>query len=418
MRYRKHYGVVLSLLLSVLINFNLMGGTPILGESVLDADQLWEFVRKNNPDFPRELADHYIEVGKVYGIRGDMALCQAIIETGWFKFADGTAVKPNQHNYCGLGVVKRGSKGLSFKSAREGVTAQMQHLYAYASKNPLPSGERKIDKRFELVSRGSSTTWEELSGRWASNPRYGAQILALYGQMTASVNKSGPTEVIEETGSEFSVHRKYKNGNDRRNRKKGDKSRVKSETKSNSSLDNDPFSVPIQESVSESDGEGDRQWGTVGPVTARYLGLDLSANMTAGSTGIEALPSSVLIIEGGRSPEAEETAAPDKKDKKKEKKNKNQKKDKDKQEKGRKLPKGALLATPVTTRGALTGSLGGSDNGQKSEESGETFASVNESGYSDGENPLTPPIERRSENSDTVSVVKTQSRTVKIIRRR
>lgn len=165
MIYRKRYALVLSLLLSVLVNLNLMGGTPILGESVLDANQLWEFVRKNNPDFPRELANHYIEVGKVYGIRGDMALCQAIIETGWFKFADGTAVKPHQHNYCGLGVVKRGSKGLSFKSAREGVTAQMQHLYAYASKHPLPSGERKVDKRFELVSRGSSTTWEELSGR-------------------------------------------------------------------------------------------------------------------------------------------------------------------------------------------------------------------------------------------------------------
>ncbi len=161
----------------------------ILGQAVVDAESMWKFVSEVNADFPLELARHYYEVGTIYGIRGDIALCQAIIETGWFRFDKGTAVKPDQHNYCGLGVLKRGMKGHSFETPRDGVTAQIQHLYAYASTSPLPDGEQKLDKRFGLVNRGSALTWEELSGKWAANPRYGSDILNLYERMMASAGK-------------------------------------------------------------------------------------------------------------------------------------------------------------------------------------------------------------------------------------
>ncbi len=160
----------------------------ILGEPTVDAETMWRFVNKVNPDFPIEIARAYIEVGRRYGIRGDIALCQAVIETGWFRFADGTAVRPEQHNYCGLGVEKRGMTGCSFSSIEEGVTAQLQHLYAYAADTPLPDGEKMVDPRFKLVKRGCAQSWHDLSGRWAMNDRYGIQILSLYQRLLESAD--------------------------------------------------------------------------------------------------------------------------------------------------------------------------------------------------------------------------------------
>ncbi|MCC8072228.1 MAG: glucosaminidase domain-containing protein [Bacteroidales bacterium] len=155
----------------------------ILGDTQLTVDQMYNYVKRRNSKFRREIAEAYYEVGRRYGIRGDVALCQAIIETGWFRFADGTAVKANQHNYCGLGVTRRGMKGCSFKNVKEGVTAQIQHLYAYSSKEALPKGEKVVDPRFKLVKRGCAKTWHDLSNRWAANANYGRHILKLYAEM-------------------------------------------------------------------------------------------------------------------------------------------------------------------------------------------------------------------------------------------
>lgn len=157
-----------------------MAATPILGKAKLSAEHLTEFIRQNNPDFPAEIAEAFIAVGNRYGIRGDIALCQAILETGWFRFTGGTAVTLDQNNFCGLGVTSLGVKGHEFRTVEEGVTAHIQHLFAYATKKKLPKGESVIDPRFGYVRRGVAPSWEKLSGRWAANPRYGRDILALY----------------------------------------------------------------------------------------------------------------------------------------------------------------------------------------------------------------------------------------------
>lgn len=155
----------------------------IMGHSAVDADALWRFVCRHNPDFPHEIAEAFVTIGERYGIRGDVALCQAIVETGWFRFSDGTSVTASQHNYCGLGVTGRGKKGHAFATVEDGVRAQMQHLYAYATTEPLPAGEPLMDPRFTYVRRGIASTWHELSNRWAMNPNYGRQIMTLYHQL-------------------------------------------------------------------------------------------------------------------------------------------------------------------------------------------------------------------------------------------
>ena len=156
---------------------------PIMGEPMIEPEVLQRFVARHNPDFDPAIAEAYISVGRRYGIRGDIALCQSILETGWFKFSDGTMVSPDQHNYCGLGVTKRGERGSSFATIEEGVTAQIQHLYAYACAEPIPEGETLLDPRFKLVTRGVAPTWNDLSGRWAANDRYARSILKLYVQL-------------------------------------------------------------------------------------------------------------------------------------------------------------------------------------------------------------------------------------------
>lgn len=152
----------------------------IMGRAEIDADALSRFVARRNPDFDPAIAHAYLAVGEKYGIRGDIALCQSILETGWFKFADGTAVTPDQHNYCGLGVTRRGQRGQSFDTIEQGVTAQIQHLYAYACADPIPGGETLLDPRFKLVTRGVAPTWADLAGRWAANDRYAHSIMRLY----------------------------------------------------------------------------------------------------------------------------------------------------------------------------------------------------------------------------------------------
>ncbi len=89
------------ILLMVCGTVSLRASNSILGEAMVLPEDMCEFVRQHNPDFSMEIAEAYYEIGSRYGIRGDVALCQAIIETGWFKFRDGTAVTPDQYNFCG-----------------------------------------------------------------------------------------------------------------------------------------------------------------------------------------------------------------------------------------------------------------------------------------------------------------------------
>jgi N-acetylmuramoyl-L-alanine amidase len=152
----------------------------IRGHIQTSVDVMEAFVVRNNPAFNREIAAQFEKQGRIYDIRGDVAFCQSIKETGWFKYGGGTAVTPDQNNFSGMGVTSIGMKGNSFASVELGVKAQMQHLYAYACKDPLPGGESLVDPRFHLITRGIAPNWQDLSNRWAMTATYGQDILKLY----------------------------------------------------------------------------------------------------------------------------------------------------------------------------------------------------------------------------------------------
>lgn len=187
----------------------------IQGDSVATAEQLEAFLdsktdeviammAKRYPDhafigYPEGIAELYIEIGKKYNIRGDLAFAQAVKETGYFQFYG--IVQPDQYNYCGLGatgvlntgdelqngvnperaVYLPGVHGITFGTMADGVEAHIQHLYAYAATEDLPDGCELVDPRFKYIKRGIAPLWKDLNGRWAvPGNGYGESIIADY----------------------------------------------------------------------------------------------------------------------------------------------------------------------------------------------------------------------------------------------
>lgn len=155
-------------------------------------------ILSNNSAFDVEIAKAFFKLAPKYGIDPMMAIAQSILETGWFKYA-GSAVTADQHNYCGLGVTSTGVKGGTFATIEDGVTAQLQHLFAYGCKDALPSGDKVLDPRFSLVTRGIATYWQQLAGRWAcpgydkakyDTPQKAMEAGNTYGQKILTLFKS------------------------------------------------------------------------------------------------------------------------------------------------------------------------------------------------------------------------------------
>lgn len=159
--------------------------TPILGQAQATVEQARAWLKAKAPDWV-SLADLYYAIAPAYGVRADVALAQAAKETGFFKF--GGLVQPWQNNFCGLGATgtpsdgntplrgadpnkvrfEKSVHGAIFVDEATGVEAHIQHLYAYATNEPLPEGALLVDPRFILVQKGTAPYVEYLGA--AENP--------------------------------------------------------------------------------------------------------------------------------------------------------------------------------------------------------------------------------------------------------
>ncbi|MGK7925664.1 MAG: N-acetylmuramoyl-L-alanine amidase [Spirulina sp.] len=149
----------------------------IMGRGHTSEVQLIMFLKANNesaidqfPDLPKL----YREEASTEGVNYDIAFAQMCLTTNFLRF--GNDVKSAQNNFANLGAVG-GSGTATFPSAQIGVRAHIQHLKAYASLEPLV--QDTVDPRFRFVTRGVAPLVEQLSGRWSSDPEYGAKILAI-----------------------------------------------------------------------------------------------------------------------------------------------------------------------------------------------------------------------------------------------
>ncbi|WP_282142478.1 N-acetylmuramoyl-L-alanine amidase [Cytobacillus oceanisediminis] len=156
-------------------------GYSILGVTHLSPEHMNQYAKQVNPN-AANLASFYSAIGEYYGIRGDIAFAQAMHETNFLRFTGD--VKPGQNNFAGIGATGNGAAGASFSTQEEGVLAHIQHLYAYASTQPLPPKYPLADPRFSLVKRGSAKLWKELNGNWAvPGTNYAESIMNIYKNM-------------------------------------------------------------------------------------------------------------------------------------------------------------------------------------------------------------------------------------------
>ncbi|KKI99707.1 hormogonium tapered terminus morphoprotein TftA [Prochlorothrix hollandica] len=150
----------------------------LMGHGNTSEVQLMMFLKSHNelalsqfPDIPKL----YREEGALEGVNYDIAFCQMCLETNFLRF--GGDVKSTQNNFAGLGATGAGAQGAGFASARLGVRAQIQHLKAYASTEPIL--QDIVDPRFRFVTRGVAPLVGLLSGRWAADLQYGDKIMAI-----------------------------------------------------------------------------------------------------------------------------------------------------------------------------------------------------------------------------------------------
>ena len=178
--------------------------TKIMGQAQASIEQMRAYIKKVNPKAPESvlaMIPLYITEGALEGVRGDIAFAQSCLETGNFTFK-GSAVTLDQNNFCGMGVTSTGVKGSSFKTPKEGVRAQIQHLKAYACDDALE--QRCIDPRFIYVKRGCApyVEWlgiqENPSGAgWASGKEYGNKILDILSNILETGEREETMKIIK-----------------------------------------------------------------------------------------------------------------------------------------------------------------------------------------------------------------------------
>ena len=166
-------------------------GTPIMGPAETTIDQMVSVYQASGAAYPSAV---YVQKGAptirsfctiayneaiAEGVRPEVLFAQAMHETGWLRF--GGDVKPQQCNFGGLGATGNGVSGLTFPDVATGLRAQVQHLKAYASTDPLKT--QCVDPRFYYVTRGCAPCVEDLAGRWASDRNYGKSLVTIINRL-------------------------------------------------------------------------------------------------------------------------------------------------------------------------------------------------------------------------------------------
>ena len=161
----------------------------IFGNSVATKGQAVNLIKANGNEVKldcsiEDIVNLYWVEAEREGVRPDIALAQALVETGYFGY--GGTVKPKQNNFCGLGTTGKKVKGAKFKSPEIGVRAHIQHLLAYSvMKKPSTN---IVDPRYDLAhairkERGFIDKWSGLQGTWAMGSQYCEKIMVIYQAM-------------------------------------------------------------------------------------------------------------------------------------------------------------------------------------------------------------------------------------------
>ncbi|MEG0903065.1 MAG: glucosaminidase domain-containing protein [Lachnospiraceae bacterium] len=170
------------------------GAYPIMGKTMITVDQMVKYYESNGGIYPDKVLKNggasdiqafctiYYEEAVAEGVKAEVAFTQTMKETGWLQYGGDSKVE--QYNFAGLGTTGGGVQGNAFSDVRTGIRAQIQHLKAYATKEPLT--KECVDNRYEYVEKGSApyVEWlgqqENPAGKgWAAAPQYGYDIVQM-----------------------------------------------------------------------------------------------------------------------------------------------------------------------------------------------------------------------------------------------
>jgi hypothetical protein len=172
------------------------GSPSVLGPSTLTLADLrawWDATGRGQPE---ELGSPIEDVLALYpqeaeaeNVRGDLAIAQAIHETGWFTSSD-TA----RNNFAGIRHFDHVSSGNAFPDVATGVRAHVQLLKKYAAGNDPPLAHPDVAP----TATAQATTWEQLAGTWATSPDYWTELSGLYDTMLRSAGYAEPDSAVPE----------------------------------------------------------------------------------------------------------------------------------------------------------------------------------------------------------------------------
>ncbi|MCL4416058.1 MAG: PKD domain-containing protein, partial [Actinobacteria bacterium] len=163
-------------------------GTSVVGYYEVTVDQLVSiFVNRGSTkvEWARRLAPIYIQYGKMFNLRADIAWAQMVHETGFLEFTGD--VKANQNNFVGLGATGGGVPGNSFATEELGIIAHYAHLAWYYYPNHINQYcSITYDPRHSGTTHWrytGNTTIGFLNGRWAPGATYTDKILLFANQI-------------------------------------------------------------------------------------------------------------------------------------------------------------------------------------------------------------------------------------------
>lgn len=175
------------------------GSPSILGQSALTGEHLtawWHETRRSQPrrlDVPvDDLIAMYLAEGHTEGVRGDIALAQAIHETGYFTSSD-----TSRNNFAGMAHPDGASSGRAFPDPRTGVRAHIQLLKKFATGNDVDLAHADVAPN----AGASARTWSELAGTWATDPDYWTAISRIYDGMVRLAGRTDATSPADGTST-------------------------------------------------------------------------------------------------------------------------------------------------------------------------------------------------------------------------
>ena len=166
----------------------------IMGESSATVQELVDYFNASGYTYPSEalaaggadsigtFCQMYCEEAAAEGVRAEVAFAQTMKETGFLQYGGDASIE--QFNFAGLGTTGGGVPGNSYADVRIGIRAQIQHLKAYATADPLV--QACVDDRYEYVKKGSAPYVEWLGQQenpegtgWATAENYGYDIVGM-----------------------------------------------------------------------------------------------------------------------------------------------------------------------------------------------------------------------------------------------